>query len=195
MNPQLRTFVCVGDEEVGKTSLLTVISKGKFPLEYQPVGPKKYTVAIEVKGEAIILELRDRPQNDDFPQYHVSADYLEVHAILLCFSIEWQDSLANIPKSWGAQARKFAPETPQFLVGCKKDLRTDSDTLQYLAGHGQVPVTYEQGEVMARTIGATYRECSALTGEGVRELLLEVTQRMDANRGNRPRKSSGCIIM
>ncbi|KIM19862.1 hypothetical protein M408DRAFT_30854 [Serendipita vermifera MAFF 305830] len=188
MKPQLRKLICVGDREVGKTSLLTVISKGKFPHEYHHVVQESCAVAIEVRGEAITLELGESSKNGEVHLYYLPLVYSEVHAILFCFSIEWGESLANIPKSWAAQVEEFAPGILRFLIGCKKDLRTDKNTLQDPAIRGQEPVTYEQGEAMARTIGATYLECSSLTGEGVRELLLEVTERMDVKKWNRPRK-------
>ena len=39
-----------------------------------------------------------------------------------------------------------------------------------LSAQGQVPVTSEQGAMVAREIGAKYIECSAKTGDNVKEV-------------------------
>ena len=64
-----------------------------------------------------------------------------------------------------------------MLVGTKKDLRTDEDTISKLAKLKQAPVRFEDGIAMARNMGAYgYRECSAQLNEGVKEVFEEVTR-------------------
>ena len=64
-----------------------------------------------------------------------------------------------------------------MLVGTKKDLRTDEDTITKLAKFEQAPVSFEDGKAMARNMGAYgYRECSAQLNEGVMQVFEEVTR-------------------
>jgi Ras homolog gene family, member A len=84
---------------------------------------------------------------------------------------------------WDPEVKHFGgAKVPRFLVGCKKDLRNDEETLRGLARISQVPVTAEQGKETAKVIGAEYFECSSKTGEGVRELFVCVTESMKAER-------------
>jgi GTPase SAR1 family protein len=63
---------------------------------------------------------------------------------------------------------------PFVLVGNKTDLRDDRDTVQRLSDLGQRPISTEQGEELARRIGAArYVECSALTQQGLKDVFDE----------------------
>lgn len=112
--------------------------------------------------------------------------------------------------------RHFAPTIPVILVGCKMDLRANTKTLEELKRIQQTPVTVKQvsyiillaymvtslkilqGEAMAEKIGAVcYVECSALRGDGVREVFRTATTcalgTMLRERELKGRQSS-CII-
>lgn len=43
--------------------------------------------------------------------------------VLLCFSIANPTSLRNCKNVWYPEIRRFCPNTPIVLVGCKNDLR------------------------------------------------------------------------
>ena len=43
--------------------------------------------------------------------------------VLLCFSITNPVSLRNCKAMWYPEIRRFCPQTPVILVGCKNDLR------------------------------------------------------------------------
>lgn len=60
---------------------------------------------------------------------------------------------------------------PIILVGLKTDLRDDQHSLSMLSAQGLRPVSYEQGQAVAKEIGAAkYVECSAKTRRGVQEV-------------------------
>ena len=60
------------------------------------------------------------------------------------------------------------PNSTIILVGTKCDLRDDKETLERLREKNQAPLTFAQGEQMAKDIKAVcYMECSALTQKGM----------------------------
>ena len=104
---------------------------------------------------------------------------------LVCFSLVEPSSLQNVSQVWVPEIKKHCSEKVRFfLVGTKEDLRTDMTVLSNLQKKKEKPVTWEQGNRMAKTVGAQgYIECSALTQKGLRnvfnEALLSVLEPSD----------------
>lgn len=72
---------------------------------------------------------------------------------------------------------KYCPNTPFILLATKADLRYDSETIDRLAKKQQQLISYEEGEEMAKQIGATaFAECSALTQSGMYDAFKKVYQ-------------------
>merc|ERR1712002_527118 len=112
--------------------------------------------------------------------------------ILMCFSIDSPDSLENIPEKWTPEVKHFCPNVPIILVGNKKDLRNDPNTIKELGKMKQEPVKPEEGRAMAEKINAfAYLECSAKSKEGVREVF--ETTRAALQKKIRPKKKP-CIL-
>ena len=64
-----------------------------------------------------------------------------------------------------------------MIVGTQIDLRDDAQVIEKLGRQKQRPVTAEQGERLARELGAVkYVECSALTQKGLKNVFDEVRQ-------------------
>lgn len=107
----------------------------------------------------------------------------------------------------------FCAGLPIILVGCKKDLRRDPRVMEELRKTNQRPVTPEevavplfamvclirfsrlfQGMAVAQKIGAKhYLECSAKTGDGVREVFQYATRAalLTTKRG----RKNNCIVL
>lgn len=49
--------------------------------------------------------------------------FIRSDVVLLCFSITNPVSLRNCKVMWYPEIRRFCPQTPVLLVGCKNDLR------------------------------------------------------------------------
>jgi Rho family protein len=64
-----------------------------------------------------------------------------------------------------------------------------------LGAQGQVPVTSEQGEAVAREIGAKYIECSAKTGTGVHDVFnLALRESLRGRWGKMARKKKWLVL-
>ena len=71
---------------------------------------------------------------------------------------------------WYPEVLHFCPNTPLILVGCKSDLRSKRTCIELLRTQGLTPVTPEQGQQVARQMGAQYIECSSKESKGVHEV-------------------------
>lgn len=90
----------------------------------------------------------------------------------------------------------FCQNLPIILVGCKKDLRRDPKIIEELRKTSQRPVSPEEGMAVAQKIGAArYLECSAKTGEGVREVFEHATRAALLSKGSKKRGSKGCMVL
>ncbi|XP_048087486.1 uncharacterized protein LOC125286436 [Alosa alosa] len=160
----------------GKTCLLEVFSKHQFPKEFFPTVFDNYTAEIEVDGKQVQLDLWDTSGCEGYDRLR-SLSYPNTDIILMCFSLSSPSSFDNIQQKWAPEIKHFCPKVPVILVGNKKDLRNDEDTLQKLEERKQEPVKQEEGQEMAICIDAYgYMECSALTMEGVREVFEMATR-------------------
>lgn len=65
---------------------------------------------------------------------------------------------------WVPEITHHCQKTPFLLVGTQIDLRDDAATIEKLAKNKQKPISFEQGEKLAKELKAVkYVECSALT--------------------------------
>jgi small GTP-binding protein len=146
---------------------------------FQTYTPFIYGAAVldvPIKGHTVQLGLWDtgsRPQDDRLRPL----SYISGSVILLCFAINQRDSLRGVQDRWLPELAHFcfSPRIPFILVGCKKDLRqTSSADERVVANGGDALTSEEEGEEMARRVGALkYMECSSKTGEGVVPILNE----------------------
>jgi len=187
-----KKLVIVGDGACGKTCLLIVFSKDQFPEVYVPTVFENYVADIEVDGKQVELALWDTAGQEDYDRLR-PLSYPDTDVILMCFSIDSPDSLENIPEKWTPEVKHFCPNVPIILVGNKKDLRNDANTIRELQKMKQEPVRIEEGRGMAEKIGANaYLECSAKTKEGVREVFEQATR---SALTTKKKKRSKCVVL
>jgi GTPase SAR1 family protein len=86
----------------------------------------------------------------------------------------------------------FCPDTPFILVGTKSDMKNDQAEINKLREQGQSAITTEQGENLAKKLGAIkYMECSAKTQENLKEVFDEAVRSV-----LRPqKKKKSCMIL
>jgi len=188
-----RKLVIVGDGACGKTCLLIVFSKGTFPEVYVPTVFENYVADVEVDGKRVELALWDTAGQEDYDRLR-PLSYPDSHVILICFAVDSPDSLDNVQEKWISEVMHFCPDLPIILVGCKKDLRRDPKTIDELRKTNQRPVAPEEGIAVGQKIGARhYLECSAKTGEGVREVFQYATRAALLTRNAKRKK--GCVVV
>lgn len=188
-----KKLVIVGDGACGKTCLLIVFSKDQFPEVYVPTVFENYVADIEVDGKQVELALWDTAGQEDYDRLR-PLSYPDTDVILMCFGIDQPDSLENIPEKWTPEVKHFCPNVPIILVGNKKDLRQDHNTINELSKMKQEPVPAAQGNDMKDKINAyAYLECSAKSKDGVRDVF-EVATRA-ALQAKKKGKKKPCSIL
>lgn len=101
--------------------------------------------------------------------------YPGTDVFLVCFSLIDPKSFENVAKVWVPEIKHHCGENVNFyVIGTKEDLRSDMTEIRKLKENKQKPVTKEQGEKMAKKLGALgYIECSALTQKGLKGVFNE----------------------
>ncbi|KXS19010.1 ras-like GTP-binding protein Rho1 [Gonapodya prolifera JEL478] len=171
-----KKLVVVGDGACGKTSLLMRFHEGRFPDHYIPTVFENRVTDLLVDSRRVELALWDTAGQEQFDHLR-SLSYPGADIVLICFAIDSPVSLDNVVEKWMEEVRHFCPKTPIFLIGLKKDVRTDPRVLENMKRTHERPVATAEGEAVARRIGADrYLECSARTGEGVTDVFETATR-------------------
>ena len=124
---------------------------------------ENYVTDIEVDGKHVELGLWDTAGPEDFDRLR-PLSYPDLHVILISFNIANPYSLDNVQgrvrskllkisvlmfisfrlSQWIGEVNHFCPGVPIILVGLKKDLRRDPQTIGELRRTSQRPVTFEE---------------------------------------------------
>jgi cell division control protein 42 len=104
--------------------------------------------------------------------------YPQTDVFLVCFSVTSPASFENVKEKWFPEVHHHCPGVPCLIVGTQVDLRDDPQVMEKLQRQKQRPVAPEQGERLARELGAVkYVECSALTQKGLKNVFDEASGR------------------
>jgi cell division control protein 42 len=94
----------------------------------------------------------------------------------VCFSVTSPASFENVREKWFPEVHHHCPGVPCLIVGTQTDLREDPSVREKLAKQKMTPVRKEDGERMAKELGAVkYVECSALTQYKLKDVFDEVS--------------------
>ena len=129
---------------------------------YIPTVFENYVADIEVNRKHVELALWDTAGQEDYQRLR-PLSYPDSHVVLISFDIADPDSLNNVLEKVRSQlldtsvqififrlsqfiseVNHFCPGVPIILVGLKKDLRRDPQTIDELRKTGKHPVTVEE---------------------------------------------------
>ena len=123
---QIIKVVVVGDEAVGKTSLLMNYIQKPFPIIKSKIIFNTYPIDKIIDGKTITVNLIDtngQSEHDNIrPLAYTNPD---TDVVLICFSLGSLDSFANVSKKWIPEFKKYCPNVPIILVGTHSDLDED----------------------------------------------------------------------
>mmetsp|Transcript_6449 Transcript_6449/g.11193 ORF Transcript_6449/g.11193 Transcript_6449/m.11193 type:complete len:200 (+) Transcript_6449:117-716(+) len=189
-------LVVVGDGAVGKTCLLIAYAEDKFPEDYVPTVFENYSANVKAGDEVVSLGLWDTAGQEDYNRLR-PLSYPGTDMFLICFSVVGPDSFQNVLTKWHPEIHHHCPKAKRMLIGTKMDLRNNADILAKLQRTGQAPISQDEANQMAKQIGAlVYRECSALTREGLKEIFDEaIAAVLGGGSNGRGGKKKGCLLL
>lgn len=155
--------VVVGDGAVGKTCLLISYTTNSFPSEYIPTVFDNYSANVMVDGGVVNLGLWDTAGQEDYDRLR-PLSYPQTDVFLLCFSVGSKASFDNVTHKWDPETKHHAPGVPRVLVGTKGDLRSNTQSSTNLVHSNDI-------DALARILETQYVECSAITQEGVKQVM------------------------
>jgi len=176
-------LVVVGDGAVGKTCLLISYANNRFPEEYVPTVFDNYVVNLTAGEDTIELGLWDTAGQEEYDRLR-PLSYANANVFLICFSVVNPTSFENVTSKWYPEVQHFCPNIPIILVGTKYDLRSDEKTLSKLKESNMGPITFEQGEDLAKKLKAVkFIECSAFTGHNLKLVFDEAVKAVLFGKG------------
>ncbi|KAG8826742.1 ERMES complex Ca(2+)-binding regulatory GTPase gem1 [Serendipita sp. 401] len=115
-------IVLVGDDGVGKSTIITSLIKESFISNVQHIVPE-VTIPPEVTPENVTTSIVDTGcKPDDRP--HLESEARKAHVICIVYAIDNPHSFSRIPTYWLPYFRGLGVNVPVILVGNKIDLRT-----------------------------------------------------------------------
>lgn len=134
-------------------------------------------ISFRIGDEPYTLGLFDTAGQEDYDRLR-PLSYPQTDVFLVCFSVTSPASFENVREKWFPEVHHHCPGVPCLIVGTQTDLRDDPQVRDKLAKQRMQPVRKEDGERMAKELGAVkYVECSALTQYKLKDVFDEVSQR------------------
>ena len=153
-------LIVIGDELVGKTSILNRFKSNQFNAIYEPtVGLEFQSIPILIDDQSVNLLLYDMSGHQKFrsliPLYTSDANI-----ILLIYDISKYESFNNIDKWYSSLNNLNKKEVIFAVVGNKCDLDYNRK------------VQIEEAQKFANEHSCIFQEVSAMNGDGIQELFM-----------------------
>lgn len=145
-----------------------------------------------IGDEPYTLGLFDTAGQEDYDRLR-PLSYPQTDVFLVCFSVTSPASFENVREKWFPEVHHHCPGVPCLIVGTQVDLRDEPGVRDKLAKQKMAPVRKEDGERMAKDLGAVkYVECSALTQYKLKDVFDEA---IVAALEPPVKKKTKCIIL
>ncbi len=156
----------LGDGAVGKTSLISMFTKGFIKQDYKmTIGVDIMAKTVKVDDKIAKLSIWDLAGQQRFKSIR-SAFYGGVAGAMLVFDLTRALTFKNLV-NWLQELYQFGnPECPTVLIGNKSDLVELRDVRQ------------EDIDWFVSEIGSEYIQTSAKTGENVEKAFISLTKKM-----------------
>src|SRR5579872_1038280 len=126
------------------------------------------------------LTLLDTNSSDQYVNMR-RLSYEKADVVLVCFAIDNCDSLENVITKLETEVRLHCPNVPFILVGNKCDFRKDLKKSVLSVNHCVLTAK--------KMKAVDYMECSALTGEGVNDVLQRAVKETLKRKIKHPRNN------
>ncbi|KAH0785731.1 rac-like GTP-binding protein RAC2 [Histomonas meleagridis] len=152
---KIKCFV-LGDDTVGKSSLLVTFCSGWFPKDYIPYSINNYYKNLLYNQDPVKLEIFDTNGDDIYDEIRRTT-CTNVDVFIICFSLADRNSLSRVESKWIQEIRNSHQNVPYVLVGLKKDLQNNEQAVSTAQGE----------EVKSRISAYSYVECSSSNHDNV----------------------------
>ena len=176
----------VGDSGCGKSALAFKLSENIFLDFYEPTGFDDFQTEVWTTlglCDLTILDISGNHQDRDVR----AMTYKSCDAVIICFDLCDKTTLTIVEKFWLPELKKYCPNMPHYIVGCKRDAMCEKDCI---CGYNCCTQTEKELlQVVQRTGAVAYAECSALTQDsGVEDLFKVVIETSNQKRRNSAQK-------
>ncbi|KAJ3702632.1 hypothetical protein LUZ61_006337 [Rhynchospora tenuis] len=155
-------LVFLGDQSVGKTSIITRFMYDKFDSAYQPtIGIDFLSKTMYLEDRTVRLQLWDTAGQERFRSL-IPSYIRDCSVAIIVYDVSDRQSFLNISKWVEEVHTQRRRDIIIVLVGNKNDLVE------------QRQVSFEEGEVKAIEIGAIFTETSAKSGFNIKTLFRKV---------------------
>ena len=171
MNIPSYSLVICGNSGTGKSSLLLRMLQDKFEEDLDPtVTGTVSPIQVNLDGKAISLNIWDTSGTDEYQAMN-ARHFSDAQGCIFLYALNDQESLSDIiPKWFKSLTDNSSGDFPclLFLVGNKDDLKAEEKTIQ------QSDIDNVQDQLKVEN---SYK-VSALSGEGVQDLLKGIAQKI-----------------
>nr|MDO8082025.1 ArgE/DapE family deacylase [Candidatus Freyarchaeota archaeon] len=169
MNPKQEEYafkvIVVGDGGVGKTSLIVRLTENRFSEDYKmTLGTSFAAHTMSVGDSVVTLQIWDLGGQPSFSHLR-SFFYAGSKGGVIVFNLTDVKSFKNV-SMWRKELFNVCGEVPIVIIGNKNDLASER------------VVSQQEAERLARSLGSSYIETSAKTGDKVSMAFQSIARRL-----------------